>query len=1213
MQSPFTEVKTENIIAANKLAFAFYDRYPVSAGHVLVVTRRVVPTWFDSTTAEQISMMALVEEVRDLLLETLEPKPAGFNVGFNCGEVAGQTVGHVHVHVIPRYEGDVPDPRGGVRYVIPEKANYLVSTNKRLNLSVGHPRNNLWEVLGDRLRSAHEIYIIAAFVMPSGLDLVQKSLFEALENGAQIRLLAGDYLHITPYESLERMLDWCEIAEGLGEGSFQFRLAELSKLTAQPATFHPKAWRVVDEYGELLVVGSSNLSYSALRTGVEWNLLHDGPAGRKIGGEFQSAFDSVWSQASVLTDELMASYKQACLAKTPPAAFAGEPLEPRPWQADALEELAQVREDGHQRALVAVATGLGKTWLAAFDVLEYGDENKCPKVLVIAHRAEILIQAEATLRNAMTRKWPELKVSWMVAARNDADGDLVIASVQKLCTPKGLAMIERTHFDYVLIDEVHHAAAPSYQRILARLDAGFVLGLTATPERADGVDVATLFDDVLAYQATVGDGIEEGSLVPFHYVGIKDETDFAQVPWRNGRFDLAALEKLLEASDRMERLWQEWQSHPGERTLVFCVSQRHALYARNWLQRKGVNARAVFAGPGSDARTETLTALASGEVEAVCAVDLFNEGLDVPLVDRVVFLRPTESKVVFLQQLGRGLRAAEGKARLIVLDFVGNHRIFAKRILHLLLMGGTDANWSALRAWLDRGEIDLPAGCILEVALEAKDLLKNFLPHGNDLVEDAYRFMRDDLERRPTPSELHHRGYLPSTLRGRHSSWFGYVSNEHDLDDSESSVFTNELVKKWFLVVETTSLTKSYKMIVLRVLLVHDLLWEPVPLAHLCELCRRYLLRHPVLCRDLTPTREIPDHAAAQADVWAKWWLRWPLGRWLAEQGGRAWFRTEGERFVFELPMTKGIERAAIERLTGELVDYRLTHYVQRRKKFQTQGQGHFAAKVSHSNGRPILRIPEVEKEPDRPEPGLIPVEVNGEAWVFKFVKVAVNVAYPEGQPDENKLSELMREWFGPNAGQPGTSFYVNFTQVGNAWSAKPAQAQSLDKPIDSPPVAPEFNVVEIEEEQKYVTHLPVYDLEAAAGGWGDESKPEELGWYELPEREVIEGSFIVLVKGASMEPTIPNGSWCLFRKAPDGSRNGKMILFQFQRPQNPDTDSRYSVKRYRSEKVERPDGTWEHASITLESLNPEFEDLLLDLEDSTFRVLGEFVRVVYS
>ncbi|MFM7035234.1 MAG: HIT domain-containing protein, partial [Planctomycetia bacterium] len=272
--SPFLEIPDAKWLCANALAFAVFDRFPVSPGHVLVITRRVVPTFFECTADEQAALMELVAPVKRLLDERLTPKPDGYNVGFNAGAAAGQTVPHVHVHVIPRYSGDMGDPRGGVRHVIPAKGNYLAGLpasgtgGPRLSLSTG-PDRPLWPRLAERLPGASEIDLLASFVQPSGLDVIRAGLFSAIAAGARVRLLVGDYLSITSPEALRQLLGWMDLAGG----AFEARLAEMENLRGTPDSFHPKAWRIADSSGGIVVVGSSNLSRAALVSGIEWNLL----------------------------------------------------------------------------------------------------------------------------------------------------------------------------------------------------------------------------------------------------------------------------------------------------------------------------------------------------------------------------------------------------------------------------------------------------------------------------------------------------------------------------------------------------------------------------------------------------------------------------------------------------------------------------------------------------------------------------------------------------------------------------------------------------------------------------------------------------------------------------------------------------------------------------------------------------------------------------
>lgn len=284
--SPFLAIPPTDWIASNEKAFAVWDSFPVSRGHALIVTRRLVATWFEAREDEQAAVLDLVSGVRQYLDATLEPKPDGYNVGFNAGESAGQTVMHLHVHVIPRYAGDVEDPRGGVRHVIPEKANYLCERESaegelgpkkptdELHLSTGHPDSPLWERLSWRIVGAKTVDVLASFVQLSGLDVIESRLFDAVDNGARVRILVSDYLCISDPRALDRLCGWCESSvEESSANRLAARLIEVEKLPSKPASFHPKSWYIADDQGGLLSVGSSNLSQAALETGVEWNLL----------------------------------------------------------------------------------------------------------------------------------------------------------------------------------------------------------------------------------------------------------------------------------------------------------------------------------------------------------------------------------------------------------------------------------------------------------------------------------------------------------------------------------------------------------------------------------------------------------------------------------------------------------------------------------------------------------------------------------------------------------------------------------------------------------------------------------------------------------------------------------------------------------------------------------------------------------------------------
>jgi superfamily II DNA or RNA helicase/diadenosine tetraphosphate (Ap4A) HIT family hydrolase len=744
MTSPFLAIPPERWLCANGVAFAFRDNHPVSPGHALVVARRVVPTWFEATREEQLGILDLVEQVK-AMLEVQDPRPDGYNVGFNAGEVAGQTVMHLHMHVIPRFRGDMPDPRGGVRHVIPWKGNYKVETLS--NLSQGGLGDPFLEHVAPLWRRAARVSVLAAFVRQSGLGTIRHLLEEACQSpGFRFRIVAGDYLGITQPEALEQLRGW----EALFGDQVEVRVVETALLPGPSRSFHPKSWIFESVDGDSAFVGSSNVSRSALTSGIEWNLRLEHRLDPTGWGQVKEGFETWWSRGLRLTTDWLTDYRARVERETSvaPEVLADPPErlpEPHRLQIEALVALEQSRLDGHGRALVVMATGLGKTLVAALDAVALArDLGRMPRILVLAHREELLEQAALTFQRAFVECGYHPHTSWFAGSQDGLEGDLVFAMVQKLSRREHLERLQAVPFDYVFVDEAHHSEADSYRSILDRLEPRFLLGVTATPERADGADLLGLFDDHVSYQAGLGLGIEEGLLAPFAYIGLKDEIDYRNIPWRNLRFDPGELAKAAATQRRMEKLWEGWVDHPGTRTLVFCCSVEHADFASAWLRAKGVRSEAIHSGPRSANRTKALLDFRAGILDAICTVDLFNEGVDLPAVDRVVMLRPTESPVIFLQQLGRGLRRHAGKVQLKVLDFVGNHRVFLDRMR--VLLAAADASFVSVGCWLAGGASQLPAGCLIEVEWEAKDLLQAMLPHrkgalgavGAELLEQIF-------------------------------------------------------------------------------------------------------------------------------------------------------------------------------------------------------------------------------------------------------------------------------------------------------------------------------------------------------------------------------------------------------------------------------------------------------------------------------------------
>jgi len=1135
MLCPFCALDVRVEVLSAPLVFAVRDLNPVSPGHTLIVTRRHVPSWFEASTSEQHAILAAIETLKGQLDD--EHAPDGYNVGFNAGAAAGQTVMHLHVHVIPRFAGDMDDPRGGVRHVIPGRGNTLRSGG---SFTSGGTIDPLAAHIIPLFARANDIRIVAAFVQEAGVMRIRDALQMALDSGARLRLITGDYLNITQASALELLLGWQAVGDADAatalQGRLETRVIEVERLPAATRVFHPKSWIFEGPGFAVAYVGSSNLSRSALDTGIEWNLRVERDNHTAAWRRIDHAFEELWRIARPLDRDFVDAYARRARISSQPLP-AGEqeqeslepPGPPHGVQRDALAALCAARLAGRRRALVVMATGLGKTWLAAFDYAQLWDElGHPPRLLFVAHRIEILRQAALTWRRLVSQRdgGATLRVSFCVGDLGDLSGDLVFASIAKLTRLKD--RLANARFDYVVIDEVHHATAGSY-RVLDRLDPTFLLGLTATPDRADGGDVLALFDDFVAFRASVSEGIAVGRLVPFRYFGVKDDIDYDHIPWRNRRFDPEHLALAAQTEARMATLWEAWRQHPGTKTLVFCCSVAHALFARAWLRQRGVRVAAVFAGPGSDDREAALASLSGGELDAICAVDVFNEGIDLPMLDRVVMLRPTESSGLFLQQLGRGLRAAVGKVELTVIDFVGNHRMFLERLRTVLSLG---LRASTLAGLIAEGSAELGDGCSVELQLEAKPALQAlFKVGGAATVERVYRELKLTRDQRPTAGELSRMGYLVRSLRARHGTWFDFVRSEGDLSAVDVAVLT--ATRAFLDELESAELTSCFKWVTLEALLEGDALTSGLDDADLAAGAWTMLRRSPELLRDV-PESERPGDALS--DRWTRYWIANGIEPWTTTKAGkRAWFRRERCVFGLALPPHGATAFAALVR---ELVDYRLAQF---RRRSSTPQHASFEGIVGRARGALLLKLPANAARREGDTDVRLP---DGAVWIFRFAREQCTAARPAGTAD-NQLSELLLKWFGPAAGQPGTTFSVRFVASPDGLWIEPITPR-----------------IEAPSERSAVVSYP--DLQAAAGHAQADIDPPEAELVVLPVAPVDRSVFAVRVAGTSMDGgarPLRDGDWALMqlaRGASAESLTGQVALLELPGVGG----NRYQIKR---------------------------------------------------
>ncbi len=559
------------------------------------------------------------------------------------------------------------------------------------------------------LETADRVDLVCSFLKWSGLRLLLEPLTRFQQRGGRLRVLTTCYLGATEVKTLDHL---CSLGEV--QVSYDSRRTRL----------HAKAWLFHRKSGfSTAYVGSSNMSSAALQDGLEWNVRLSPSENPRVLKKFEATFESYWRDPEFepyRPDRDRDRFVRAVREQGPSYDGLTYSLEVRayPFQQEILDRLSAERElHNRHRNLVVAATGTGKTVIAGLDYCRYHRAEKRARLLFIAHRAEILKQSLTTFRAIL--KDGTFGDLWTGSDHPQQD-DHLFASVQKLSNVD-LQRFEPDHFDLVIIDEFHHAAAPTYDRLLQHFKPKILLGLTATPERSDGASVLHWFEGRVATELRLWDALERGLLCPFHYFGIHDNTDLSAVPFQRGRYRSSGLENLYTGNDaRVMLILKEMESRLADtgamRALGFCATVEHAQFMASRFRESGYHAVAVTGQTPPEQRREAIASLRRGDrddLRVIFTVDVFNEGVDLPEVDTLLLLRPTESATIFLQQLGRGLRLSEGKECLTVLDFIGfQAKDFRFDAAVRTLIGGSRKE---MLQQLEQGFPHLPSGCSVQL------------------------------------------------------------------------------------------------------------------------------------------------------------------------------------------------------------------------------------------------------------------------------------------------------------------------------------------------------------------------------------------------------------------------------------------------------------------------------------------------------------------
>lgn len=671
----------------------------------------------------------------------------------------------------------------------------------------------LLDKLRQAFKKAKKIDIIVAFLMESGVRLLEKDLKDILNRNVPIRILTGNYLNITQPQALYLLKD-------ILKDKVDLRFYNVSG-----RSFHPKAY--IFEYDNKdgdIFIGSSNISKSALTSGIEWNYRIKKEHNESDFQCYKDTFEDLFNNKSIIVDDNELD-KYSKNWRRPKLFLDIENKEkteekiisypkPKGAQIEALYKLKKFREEGFDKGIVVAATGIGKTYLAAFDSSEYN------KVLFVAHRQEILNQAETSFR--IVRKTNN--TGFFSGNRKDSNKDVLFATVQTLGQKQYLCddYFKEDEFDYIIIDEFHHAVADNYQNILDYFKPKFLLGLTATPERMDNRDVFEICNHDVVYEVRLKEAINKGWLTPFRYYGIYDDVDYNNISFKNGKYDDKELEEALMINKRGNLILKHYNKYNSKRALGFCSSRNHANYMAKYFSEKGIPSCAVLSGEKLEyciEREEALKKFNSGEIKVIFSVDMFNEGLDVPLVDMVMFLRPTQSSTIFLQQLGRGLRKHKDKKYVNVLDFIGNYK--KANLIPFLLTGDIKNIGEKSKKNIIPPEENFPEDCSIDFDFRLVDIFKKMREEQKkiiDLVIEEYYRIKHELKRRPTRLDMYK--YIDDNIYNNirtkrklniFNDYLGFLNKLEELNEEENK-FIGTKAHDFIIKIETTAMTKTYKM-----------------------------------------------------------------------------------------------------------------------------------------------------------------------------------------------------------------------------------------------------------------------------------------------------------------------------------------------------------------------------------------------------------------
>ena len=645
------------------------------------------------------------------------------------------------------------------------------------------PKEKVLSSILQELENCQEFYISVAFVTTGGIATLFTTLINLEQKGIKGKVLVSQYLNFTQPEALKKLL--------------LFKNIELKISTKDNA--HSKGYIFKTNKYYNLIIGSSNLTQTALSTNKEWNLkvsgLHTSEIVENVLAEFEADFKNATPVSYGFIADYEIIYNKQRLAKkeTFPESTNSEEqiIKPNTMQKEALLNLINLREENKNKALIISATGTGKTYLAAFDVKSFNPK----KLLFVVHRLNIAKKALETFKKLFKT---EKTYGLYSGNKRELEADFVFSTVQTISREDHLSKFPKDTFDYIIIDESHRSGADSYLRLINHFNPKFLLGMTATPERTDGNDIFSLFDHNIAYEIRLNQAMEEDMLSPFHYYGITD------LKVNNENLENTKDFNLLSTDERVGKIIEKAKFYGSDngitRGLVFCSRNEEAEKLSLKFNENGFKTIALSGNNSEDERTEAINLLESNnineKIDYIFTVDIFNEGIDIPKINQIIMIRPTNSAIIFVQQLGRGLRKTENKDFLTIVDFIGNHK--NSYLVPIALYGDTSYNKDTLRKLISEGSKMIPGSSTINFDEITKEQIFKSIDSANmkllsDLRKD-YDLLKYKLGKTPMMMDfIIHGSRDPFLYVDYAKSYFNFVNKvekktEHSLTSKQSKL-----------------------------------------------------------------------------------------------------------------------------------------------------------------------------------------------------------------------------------------------------------------------------------------------------------------------------------------------------------------------------------------------------------------------------------------